>query len=157
MPYYDLGPTIKPSKRSLAGRPRTSYDTESPGPVYSLGTTVVPRPLSIGVRAPQRDPRADVPAPDSYWMATIGAKPPPIVGFVGPDDRCPVNLAHEARKPGPGYYESRGGFSSPSSRQRGFKFTVKPDTDVHPDTAAPYHRTSSTLGGPMYTIGLKEA
>jgi hypothetical protein len=154
MPYYNLGPTIKPSKKSMATRPVTRYETESPGPaVYDLGTTVITKPLSIGVRSAQRDPKADVPAPDSYWIVPPSAKPPPIVGFIGPDDRCPVKLSAEAQKPGPGYYECGGDFP-PSGR--GFKFTVKPDTDIHPDTAAPYQGSRSTLGGPQFTIGLRE-
>jgi hypothetical protein len=85
-------------------------------------------------------------------MAADPPKPPPIVGFMGPLDRCPVNLAHEAKKPGPGYYESTSSFL----HRTGFKFTSKPDTDAHPDTAAPYHACRSTLAGPMYTIGLKD-
>jgi hypothetical protein len=153
MPYYDLGPTIKPSKKSLATRPATRYETESPGPVYDLGTTVRAKSLSIGIRTPQKDPMADIPAPGSYWMAPPTAKPPPIVGFIGPEDRCPVNLNAEAQKPGPGYYEC--GFEFPQSG-RGFKFTVKPDNDVRPDTAAPYQSAQSSLGGPMFTIGLRE-
>jgi hypothetical protein len=103
MPYYNLGPTIKPTKKSMAARPATRYETESPGPgIYDLGTTVVVKSLSIGVRSSQRDPKAEVPAPGSYWIVPPSTKPPPIVGFVGPTDRCPVNLSAESQKPGPG-------------------------------------------------------
>lgn len=104
MPYYNLGPTIKPSKMSMNTQSVTRYETESPAPwIYDLGTTVVVKPLSIGVRSPQRDTKAEVPAPGSYWIVPPSTKPPPIVGFVGPTDRCPVNLSAESQKPGPGY------------------------------------------------------
>jgi hypothetical protein len=148
MPYYDVGTTIKPSKKSLLRRPATSYETPSPGPQYDLGPTIVPTRRSIGVRTSLRDGGGDNPAPGSYWIA----EETPIVGFIGPDDRGPVNLAHEAQQPGPGYYEHRDLFAP---NGRGCPFTSKGITDERPDTAAPYQPSRSTLGGPMYTIGLK--
>jgi hypothetical protein len=154
MPYYHLGTTINPEKKSLLKRPDTSYDTMSPGPAYDVRSALAQKPKTIGVRHLHKDPRADNPSPDSYWMAQIPPKAPPIVGFTGPADRCPVNLAKEAKKPGPGYYESRTLYTP---GKPGFKFTTKPNNDVRPDTAAPYHGSKSTLGGPLYTIGLKDA
>jgi hypothetical protein len=64
-----------------------------------------------------------------------------------------VDLKKEAKKPGPGYYES-GSMFRPG--EKGYKFLEKPDNSVRPDTAAPYHSSKSTLGGPQYTIGLKD-
>jgi hypothetical protein len=65
-----------------------------------------------------------------------------------------VNLEHEARKPGPGYYETSNIFDTTG---KGFTLQSKPPNDVRPDTAGPYHAAQSTLGGPLYTIGLKES
>jgi hypothetical protein len=152
MPYYDVGTTINPSKKTHLKRPVTSYETMSPGPHYHIGTTVVPRRKTIGIRHLSKDSRQENPSPDSYWMAETPPKPPPVVGMLGPDDRCPGNLRHEAAKPGPGYDQP----DLMGHNRRGYPFTSKPDNDVHPDTAAPYHGARSTLGGPMYTIGLRD-
>jgi hypothetical protein len=152
MPYYDIGTTLSPEKKSLLRRPATSYETVSPGPQYDIGTTITPKRRTIGVRHSQKDPHAEDPAPDSYWTREVSAKSPPFMGFPGSADRCPVDLSKEAKKPGPGYYETSPLFES----GRGFKFTSKPDTQVRPDSAAPYQPSPSSLGGPHYTIGLKD-
>ena len=153
MPYYDVGTTINPKPKSIGNRPKTSYETISPGPNYDIGTTIVPRQKSIGVKTTIKNPHDDVPAPNSYWSTPAPPKPPPIAGFPGPDDRCIVNLKEEAKKPGPGYYEQK----SLVPGTKGHKFpTARRDLDEKPDTAAPYHACKSTLGGPMFTIGLKD-
>lgn len=157
-PYYNIGTTIKPIKRSLGVRPPTSYETISPGPIYDIGTTVVQKKKkerTFGIRTEMKDPHLDVPSPDSYWMAPITPLPPPIVGMTGPTDRAPVDLKKEAEKPGPGYYDTNKPTIEPG--KRGYKFTSRNFDEYRPDTAAPYHPTSSTLGGPMYTIGAKDA
>jgi hypothetical protein len=86
-------------------------------------------------------------------MAETPPKPPPIAGILGPDNYYPVNLVHEAQKPGPGYYEQP---NLMGHNRRGYPFTSKPDNNVHRNTAAPYQGPPSTFGGPIYTIGLKD-
>lgn len=157
-PYYDIGPTIKPKKRSLGIRPQTRYETMSPGPIYDLPPAILhkkKKDRTIGIKSETKDPRIDNPSPDSYWMAPITPLPPPIVGMTGPTDRAPVNIKEEAKKPGPGYYETDIPTFQPG--KKGYKFTSRDWNKYRPDTAAPYHATTSTLGGPMYTIGAKDA
>lgn len=152
-PLYNPGDTITPKKKSIGSRPVTSYETDSPGPGYNIGTTIVPRKKSIGVWTAIKNPHDDVPSPGSYWMMEEAPRPPPITSFPGPEDRCIVNLREEAKKPGPGYYEQA---DLLGLGKRGFKFPKSRNTDVKPDTAAPYHPCKSTLGGPMFTIGLRD-
>lgn len=153
MPYYAFGPCLRSAKASMLGRPATKYETMSPGPRYHLAAALATQRMTIGVRTPHRDPRAANPAPDSYWQRAQPPVPPPINGLVGPEDRCPVNLAHEAGKPGPGYYETSDIFDTTG---KGFTVQSKPPNDVRPDTAPPYYAGHSTLAGPLYTIGLKD-
>lgn len=153
MPYYDVGTTINPKPKSIGNRPKTSYETISPGPYYNIGGTIVPRKKSIGVRTAIKNPHDDVPSPDSYWMTPDPPRPPPIAGFPGPDDRSIVNEREEAKKPGPGYYEQKDLFVPGA---KGYKFSTQPNIEEKPDTAAPYHACKSTLGGPMFTIGRRD-
>lgn len=158
MPYYDIGTTINPKKRSHGVRPKTSYETMSPGPTYNIGTTINPKNRTIGIRHVYHDPHEDIPSPDSYWMGEVTPMPPPIVSIVGPSDRAPINEKEEKLKPGPGYYETPRSQFRPG--EKGYKFAAgRKEADLYPrpDTAAPYHSTKSTLGGPMYTIGSRDA
>ena len=152
-PLYNPGTTLTTKKKSIGNRPMTSYATDSPGPGYNIGSTIVPRKKSIGVWTPIKNPHDDVPPPGSYWIMEEAPRQPPFSGFPGPADRCIVNLAEEAKKPGPGYYEQPDLMKAGS---RGFKFPTSQNTGDKPDTAAPYHPCKSTLGGPMFTIGLRD-
>lgn len=156
MPYYDIGTTINTKSVTIGSRPATSYETMSPGPGYDIGTLMVPKNKTIGERHVVHDPMDDNPAPGSYWIGEQPKKPPPIIGFPGPDDRCVINIKKEKQKPGPGYYDAQPTDMFISTSRRGRSIAHKKDEDYMPDTAAPYHSCTSTLGGPMYTIGLRD-
>jgi hypothetical protein len=153
MPYYGLGGTIRPLGRSLGCRIESSFDTVSPGPRYNLRTQLDGQGRAIGALIPTKNPHADTPAPDSYWMVPEPPKPPRILGFVGPADRCPVDLRKEAQRPGPGYYEAPVGLGAGT---RGCALRPRPRDDMKVDTAAPYYAAPSTFGGPKFTIGLRD-
>ncbi|OHT14530.1 hypothetical protein TRFO_15049 [Tritrichomonas foetus] len=154
-PFYDIQTTIVPQKKSIGTRPPTSYETMSPGPVYTLPPTLEKREAHIRIKTEMKDPKLDVPSPDSYWMAPITPMPPPIVGMTGPDDRSIIDTKKEREKPGPADYRDKTRTIEPG--RKGFTFSSRIVDEVRPDTAAPYHSTSSTLGGPMFTIGLRDA
>ena len=156
MPYYNIGSTIKPKSMSIGNRPKTSYETMSPGPSYDLGTLMIPKNKTIGIKHKFYDPKMDTPAPGSYWMAEQPKKPPPIIGFPGPDDRSVINEKEERGKPGPGYYEITLKDQMIATSNRGVHICSRTYDEDKPDTAAPYHLYSSTLGGPAYTIGLRD-
>ncbi|OHT08419.1 hypothetical protein TRFO_23104 [Tritrichomonas foetus] len=156
MPYYDIGTTVNPKSLTIGSRPVTSYETMSPGPGYDLGTLMVPKSRTIGERHEIHDPMLDNPAPGSYWMAEQPKKPPPIIGFPGPDDRCIINEKEEKRKPGPGYYETMAKDAMIATSRRGVHIQSRKLEYPPPDTSAPYHSCTSTLGGPKYTIGLRD-
>lgn len=156
MPYYDIGTTVVPKAVTIGSRPSTSYETISPGPRYDLGTLMIPKKRSIGNRHEMRDMMADNPAPGSYWIGEQPKKPPRYSGFSGPGDRCVIDEKKEKEKPGPGYYETQTEDMRIATSRRGVTIKHKSYTDKRPDTAAPYHPCTSTLGGPMYTIGLRD-
>jgi hypothetical protein len=157
MPYYDIGTTVKSLRRSMGHRPATSFEVDTPGPGYDLPSTLERRKRSIGIRISQKDPNYDNPAPDSYWMAVDPPRPPPFVGFLGPEPigRAPADIRAEAKKPGPGSYEAK---PLPLPGERGLLFSYRPETSLNEriDTAASYHGCKSTLVGPMFTIGLRD-
>jgi hypothetical protein len=123
----------------------------SPGPVYDKPPAIESRPAGIGER-PTQTASEKQPGPADYFETPITPHPPPLCGFYGPTDRCPVNLDHEKQKPGAGYYEQPGQFER---FERGYYFTSRTMDDFVPDTGAPYQGQRSTLGGPRWTIGSK--
>lgn len=153
-PYHKYPGCISPRKFSHLKRPETSYETMSPGPIYNKPPAIEKKPISIGSKTRIKNPHDDVPSPAEYFSIPITPTPFPPCGFYGPSDRCPVDLEKEAEKPGPGYYDEKGQFEV---FRRGYYFTSRKMNDYVPDTAAPYHDQASTLGGPKYTIGSKDA
>ena len=156
-PYYDIKSTFVPKKKSIGIRQETSYLTDSPGPVYNL-----PNPIDnmnkvhIRQRTEYKDPRNDVPSPDSYWITPITPVPPPFTGLSGPSDRTIINEKEEKKKPGPADYNVKTNTIQNESEKKGFKFNKGKYGEIKPDNSAPYYYSSSTLGGPMYTIGLRD-
>lgn len=153
-PYYALPDTIIPRKRSHGVRPETSYETLGPGPAgYTPDIGLTPKSRTIGVLPPT--PAIDKsPGPADYFKTEITPKPPPFCGFYGPTDRCIVDLAKESEKPGPADYDARPGEFDVF--RTGFYFTSRNLDSYTPDTAAPYMGQISSLGGPRWTIGLKD-
>lgn len=156
VPYYDIKTTIVPRKKSIGTRPPTSYETLSPGPVYNIPPMAIndKKEAHIHIKTEIVDHNAPTPAPGSYWIAAPTPDPPPIRGMMGPsdEDRAPINIKKESSKPGPADYDTNINLKN----NKGHKICNKFSDDTRPDTSAPYHSTTSTLGGPMFTIGLRD-
>ena len=156
VPYYNIQTTIVPRKKSIGNRPPTSYETISPGPVYNLPPMAIndKKEAHIHIKADIPDHALQTPAPGSYWIADPTPEPPRICGLMGPSDesRAPINIKEEKSKPGPADYDNY----IKEKSNKGHKISNKYLDDTRPDTAAPYHSASSTLGGPMFTIGLRD-
>lgn len=155
--FYDIQPSIVTKKKSIGSRPPTSYETLSPGPIYNIPSTIdTTKPAHIYNKTEIKNPNIDNPSPDSYWMAPVPPPSQPIRGFSGPidDDRAVINIKQEKAKPGPADYHNEKPAFSPG--KKGYKMSSRTIRQSRPDTAAPYYSTSTTLGGPMYTIGLKD-
>ena len=154
-PYYTIPSTIKPKKKSMAHRPETSYETPSPGPYYDIPSTIKPRNKTIGIRTEIKDPHADLPSPDAYFRSDmpVNKGEDVVCPLDAPYEREIINYKEASSLPGPASYNTpRDGLSKKG-------FTIKhryPDED-RPDTAAPYRYLGSTLEGPAYTIGSRDA
>ena len=157
VPYYDIKTTIVPRKKSIGNRPPTSYETISPGPVYNIPPMGIneKKEAHIHIKAEIPDHSLQTPAPGSYWIADPTPEPQRICGMMGPsdEDRAPIRLKEEAAKPGPADYDTN---IDQNPIKKGHKICNRYPDDSIPDTSAPYHSTSSTLGGPMFTIGLRD-
>lgn len=155
VPYYDIPTTIKNKKISMLSRPPTSYETPSPGPVYNLPSSIVPRPMTIGVRTTQKNPLNDVPGPDAYFAsdAPKDISEDVVCPLDGPYSRDIINYKEVSRLPGPGQYNVD---EAEKNRKKGFTISNRDLSPSRPDTSAPYRLLSSTLGGPAYTIGIKD-
>jgi len=155
-PYQYVPSSIIPKRVSIGNRPPTSYETVSPGPIYNQKPTIVPKKISFGIRPGTKDPRAENPSPDSYWTAPVTPVPAPICGMIGPVSRCPINEIEEQHKPGPADYQPpKSAFATDSKRG----FTIKGsrnDKRSKKDPNPPYYSVPSSLGGPVYTIGLRD-
>ena len=155
-PYYDyMGSTFTPRKVSFGKRPKTSYKTIGPGPKYiNKKPAIESRPAHIKSKYYFKNPMDDNPSPADYYSTEKVPRQAPFVGFYGPNDRCPVDLEKEKEKPGPGYYEEKDKFYE---FKRGYYFTSRKMDDFIPDTDGGYVAQFSTLGGPKYTIGSRDA
>ncbi|OHS99821.1 hypothetical protein TRFO_33649 [Tritrichomonas foetus] len=153
-PYHKYPGCISPRKFTHGVRPKTSYETMSPGPIYDKKPAIEYRPISIGNRIKYKNPLDDNPSPADYYSTEITPKEMPFCGFYGPTDRAPVDLEKEKKKPGPGYYEEKGQFEV---FRKGYYFTSRDMDDFIPDTDGNFIGQISSLGGPKYTIGSKDA
>lgn len=151
-PYHNIGGTIKPKKISHGTRPATSYETISPGPIYDKPPAIEYKPITIKNNYPIPNPTAGNPGPGAYFKMPKTPQPESH-GFAGPTSRGPIDEAKAAEEPGPADYVPNRAFDK---FERGYYFTSRMMEDYVPDTAAPYHDTKSTLGGPKFTIGQKE-
>lgn len=151
-PYHNYPGCIVPKKFTHGTRPATSYETISPGPIYDKPPAIEHKQITIGERRKTKVQKS--PGPADYFKTPITPKPMPPCGFYGPTDRCPVNTEKEKQKPGPADYEKVRDFDK---FERGYYFTTRKMDDFVPDTAGPYVGPTSSLGGPKWTIGSKDA
>ena len=154
-PFYNIPSTIQPKKKSMSSRPATSYETPSPGPKYDIPSTIKPKKKTIGIRNEIKDPMAEIPGPDSYFRSNplADVNTDVVCPFDAPYERDIIDYKEASSLPGPSDYNTaRSTLSS-----KGFTIKNKPKDDNEPDTAAPYRMLSSTLGGPAYTIGDRDA
>jgi len=151
LPYYYIGSTIKIRPKTIGSRPRTSYETDSPGPQYDVGGTIKPKKISLAGRPPIKDPKADLPSPDTYFGSSVFSPPSVVCGFHGPVSRSIINEKETGSIPGPGQYNIT---DRPSSKAYSLRSRI--DLYSEPDTSAPYLQMPSTLSGPAYSIGLRD-
>lgn len=156
VPYYDIPSTIDNKKKiHMLSRPPTSYETPSPGPVYDIPTSIVPRPMTIGVKTEKKNPMSDIPGPDAYFSsdAPKDISEDVVCPLDGPYARDIINYKEVSSLPGPGQYDVDAG---EKNKKKGFTISNRDLSPSRPDTSAPYRLLSSTLGGPSYTISLKD-
>ncbi|EAX93901.1 hypothetical protein TVAG_131890 [Trichomonas vaginalis G3] len=157
-PYYDIGTTIKPRPKSMAHRPEVNYETPSPGPCYDIPSSISPRKISIGQKYEFKDPRAENPSPDAYFRSDmpVDESEDVVSPLDGPYNRDIINYREISSLPGPADYNIKDGKDLASSR-KGSKIKNRSyDSRDIPDTAVPYRDLGSTLGGPAYTIGIRD-
>lgn len=154
-PYQNIGGTITPKMVHHGIRPKTNYETISPGPIYNKPGAIERKSITIGVRTSQKDPNRNNPPPDRYFQEPIPPRDNGSFSFRGSTDRCLVNTEKEKEKPGPADYRIKGQFEDPKG---GFTFNSRKMEQYTPDTAAPYQRQFSSFeDGHKFTIGLKDA
>lgn len=157
-PYYDIGTTIKPRPKTMAHRPEVNYETPSPGPCYSLPSSISNKKITIGQKYEFKDERTTYPAPDAYFRSDMpkDTSEDVVAPLDGPFNRDIINYREVRSLPGPAQYDVKDGKDLASSRKgskiknRSYEFMEKPDTAVQ------YRDLGSTLGGPAYTIGIKD-
>ena len=153
-PYHSGPDKYIPRKKSIGNRPPVSYETDSPGPIYDQGTTIVSKQVTIRPKTVIKDISQDTPSPCAYWLSPTTPVPPPIYGFCGPDNRSLINEQEQKFMPGPADYEEN---RTMEQDKHGVTIHSKCATKIRPDTSAPYNTAPSSLGGPMYTIGSRDA
>ena len=115
----------------------------------------MPKKKSIGIKTEQKIQNADLPGPASYFRsdAPKDISQDVICPLDGSYNRELINYKEAKSLPGPADYKPQ---VFDPEKEKGFTIKSKDEPDFGPDSAAPYRLLGSTLGGPAYTIGIRD-